>query len=63
MAHNLLDLLFHPASFFERQNRDTPDFLVPVLIVGAVGLISLGTPYFIYTLFPENGIVNIIYSP
>ncbi|HVP95946.1 Yip1 family protein [Methanoregula sp.] len=63
MVYALSDLLVHPARFFGQINQDPPDFPVPLFIVGSGGLISLFTPYFIYALFPQQGVVNIIFSP
>jgi len=63
MVFALSDLLFHPSRFFGENSQDSPDFIVPLLIVGLGGLISLFTPYFIYALFPQQGVVNIIFSP
>jgi hypothetical protein len=41
MVHDLIDLVFHPRSFFARKIREPPDYLLPVLIVGAGSLVYL----------------------
>ena len=55
MPHAITDLLFHPGRFFERKATEEPDFLIPVLIVGAGWVIPLLTIFVIAPLLPMPG--------
>lgn len=39
------ELLFHPASFFDRKNQEKPGLLIPALIVGIGSIVGVMTPF------------------
>ncbi|HVP95900.1 Yip1 family protein [Methanoregula sp.] len=60
MSSDFLDLLFHPDTFFARKTTETPDYLVPALIVGSISLLSLIAPYFPGLILPHTIPVTVI---
>ena len=54
MVHVIIDLLFHPDEFFTRINREPPDFVIPLIIVGSGCLFSVLFPFLAIALSPGN---------
>jgi hypothetical protein len=63
MRHDITDLLFRPGRFFERKATEKPEFLVPVLIVGAGWVISLMPPFAMKAFLPGQNVHNVIAIP
>jgi|GEM_PF-1925454 len=63
MPHDITDLLFHPGRFFERKATEEPDFLIPVLIVGAGWVIPLLTPFVMMAFLPGQNPQNVLAIP
>jgi len=55
MVHDLIDLVFNPRSFFRRKTREPPDYLLPVIIVGAASLVYLVTEAVYPVTAPDTG--------
>jgi hypothetical protein len=55
MAHDLIDLVFHPGRFFTRKTGEPPDYLLPVLIVGAASLVYLAMEVMYPVPAPDTG--------
>jgi len=63
MSNDIIDLLFHPGRFFERETSEKPDFLIPVLIVGAGWVFSLLTPFVMTAFLPGQNLRNVLAIP
>ena len=63
MFQEIIDLLYHPDIFFERRNKEKINLVIPAIIVGIGGIVSLITPMVQQVFMYGGDLSNFIVMP